>query len=388
MSTSQGPTDRGRGGAEGSPGDSGAGWPAVARALGLTGDGSAEGRASASAPQDTEARALEWAAAAAHGAMAKGQAMPAGIRERLEREATGWAGKGLRSGNGGAPAGSPGTGSAGEPGRPGRGRRPMGRAFPWLIAAGVSVAAGIALWFASQGISQRDRELAALRTQFESMRTRADENERLLASAERARAELDRSQGELTEKDRLAQARILELTRALASASGELDAMRSDMVLTRTQLDEARLTIARASEPVDPATLAQNRAMLAGVPDSVQIAWAPFEVPGLPPVEQPGVSGDVIWNDRLQTGYLRFVGLDPNDPNVEQYQVWVIDERGMEQKVSGGVFDVTAEGEVIVPIVPGIDVGRVALFAVTVENAGGTWVPDLKRRVVVAPREG
>jgi hypothetical protein len=39
-----------------------------------------------------------------------------------------------------------------------------------------------------------------------------------------------------------------------------------------------------------------------------------------------------------------------------------------------------------VPIQPGIDVGRVTLFAITVEKPGGTWVPDLKRRVVVAPR--
>jgi anti-sigma-K factor RskA len=94
-----------------------------------------------------------------------------------------------------------------------------------------------------------------------------------------------------------------------------------------------------------------------------------------------------VWNDQLQQGYLRFVGLRPNDPAVEQYQVWVIDERGDEQKVSGGVFNATAQGEVIVPIEPGIDVGRVALFAITIENPGGTWVPDLQRRVVVAPRE-
>ena len=65
----------------------------------------------------------------------------------------------------------------------------------------------------------------------------------------------------------------------------------------------------------------------------------------------------------------------------------MIDERGLEQKVSGGVFNASAEGEIIVPIEPGIDVGRVALFAVTVENPGGTWVPDLSRRVVIAPRE-
>ena len=106
----------------------------------------------------------------------------------------------------------------------------------------------------------------------------------------------------------------------------------------------------------------------------------------MPATEQPGVGGDVVWNDTLQQGYLRFVGLEINDPTKEQYQVWVIDDRGMEQKVSGGVFNATADGEVIVPIEPGIDVGRVQVFAITVEEPGGIWVPDLKRRVVVAPR--
>lgn len=75
-----------------------------------------------------------------------------------------------------------------------------------------------------------------------------------------------------------------------------------------------------------------------------------------------------MWSNELQEGYIRFVGL--------------------EQKVSGGVFNASADGEIIVPITPGIDVGHVALFAITVENPGGTWVPDLTRRVVVAPRDG
>ncbi len=82
------------------------------------------------------------------------------------------------------------------------------------------------------------------------------------------------------------------------------------------------------------------------------------------------------------------MGLRPNDPSVEQYQIWVIDERGMEQKVSGGVFNASADGEIVVPINPSIDLRRVALFAVTIEEPGGTVVPSLKRRVVIAPREG
>ncbi len=68
--------------------------------------------------------------------------------------------------------------------------------------------------------------------------------------------------------------------------------------------------------------------------------------------------------------------------------MWVVDRRGMEQKVSGGVFDVNAKGEIIVPIDPSLDVSRVSLFAITIEEPGGTVVPDLRRRVVYAPVEG
>jgi hypothetical protein len=152
-----------------------------------------------------------------------------------------------------------------------------------------------------------------------------------------------------------------------------------------SELNEAKLTIARFEAPADPVAMAANRTKLLEVPDTIRVAWAPFDLPNKP-AEQQGIQGDVVWNDKLQTGYLRFVGLKVNDPAVEQYQVWVIDERGMEQKVSGGIFNATAQGEVIVPIQPGIDVGRVALFAITIEKPGGTWVPDLNRRVVVAPR--
>lgn len=152
------------------------------------------------------------------------------------------------------------------------------------------------------------------------------------------------------------------------------------------QLDRANLRIAALEAPEDPAVAATNRRKLLEVPGTLRLAWKAFDLPDAP-AEQRDVAGDVVWNDELEQGYLRFVGLKVNDPGVEQYQVWVIDERGMEQKVSGGVFNASADGEVIVPIHPGIDVRRVALFAVTIEEPGGTWVPSLKRRVVVAPRE-
>ncbi len=170
----------------------------------------------------------------------------------------------------------------------------------------------------------------------------------------------------------------------LAEASEARLQLAEQLASATSDLDSARLAIARYEQPVDPEELKMNRQKLLEVPNTVRVAWQPFDLPDAP-AEQQLVQGDVVWNNELQQGYLRFEGLAVNDPEIEQYQVWVIDERGMEQKVSGGVFNATADGEIFVPIEPGIDVGRVAVFAVTVEDPGGTWVPDLSRRVVVAP---
>ena len=329
----------------------------------------------------------ERAAAAIHLSTVAREAMPADVRERLASMAASRA-----SGNTAPARLVSHAGAATRPPAPKR-RKPMiWRIVPWVAAAAAITFAAYTGWNGSQALKRREAEYAALQEQFEAMQTRASSNESVLASA-RARAEeleqaLRSSENAVAERDtRLAEAarQQVQLAERLAAATAELDSSGSQLASVQKELNESRLTLARLQAPVDPAELRANRTKLLDVPDSVQIAWAPFNLPDSP-AEQLGVQGDVVWNDRLQTGYLRFVGLNPNDPNIEQYQVWVIDERGLEQKVSGGVFNANADGEVIVPIEPGIEVGRVGLFAITVENPGGTRVPDLKRRVVVAPR--
>lgn len=117
--------------------------------------------------------------------------------------------------------------------------------------------------------------------------------------------------------------------------------------------------------------------------DIKQAEWSAWDNP-----EVPGVSGRVEWSESLQRGYMVFSGLRPNDPASEQYQLWIIDARGMEQRISGAIFDAAGTGEVIVPITPGIAVRGAAAFAVTIEKPGGVWVSDMKRRVVIAPIPG
>jgi hypothetical protein len=83
-----------------------------------------------------------------------------------------------------------------------------------------------------------------------------------------------------------------------------------------------------------------------------------------------------------QRGFLRFVGLPPNDPAKPQYQLWIFDRRrDQAYPVDGGVFDATSTGEVAVcphpqyPFAGKLRVDAAALFAVTVERPAASWYP-------------
>jgi hypothetical protein len=98
------------------------------------------------------------------------------------------------------------------------------------------------------------------------------------------------------------------------------------------------------------------------------------------------VSGDVVWDPATQTGYMRFVGLRRNEPNAEQYQLWIFDARRDERyPVDGGVFNVSgaASGDVI-PIKAKLSVSVPLMFAVTIEHPGGVVVSDRARIAAVA----
>ncbi|QQS09319.1 MAG: anti-sigma factor [Phycisphaerales bacterium] len=120
-------------------------------------------------------------------------------------------------------------------------------------------------------------------------------------------------------------------------------------------------------------------------PDATILSWGDWAVDGQAP-EVAGVTGDLVWSDLRQSGYLEFGGL-PRSNADEQYQLWIIDaERGMEQRISGAIFSGDGSKSQVVPIKPGLKVNKAAAFAITIEKKGGTWVSDMKRRVVIAAR--
>jgi hypothetical protein len=143
------------------------------------------------------------------------------------------------------------------------------------------------------------------------------------------------------------------------------------------QLSEQPSAVERASGDL----AAERRAFLSSHPHVVQRSWrAGGDATGAQ------VTGDVVWDEASQTGYMRFVNLRHNEPNAEQYQLWIFDaERDQRFPVDGGVFDVTSrDGEQIVRIQAKLRVHVPLLFAVTVEHPGGVVVSDRSRIAAIA----
>jgi hypothetical protein len=139
-----------------------------------------------------------------------------------------------------------------------------------------------------------------------------------------------------------------------------------------------------AASPMVPSlpTPAQRLMALEAEPDTRII---PLEGQG--ELAAAGKAGEIVWNARLQEGFLRLSALPDNDPDQAQYQLWIFDKTRETYAVDGGVFNVArpGAGEVVVPFEPKLGVGDAAAFAVTRERPGGVVVTDQSGLVLLAP---
>jgi hypothetical protein len=138
-----------------------------------------------------------------------------------------------------------------------------------------------------------------------------------------------------------------------------------------------------APPPATPSPTEARAQLLASAADVQTLPWTATADPAA-----KGARGDVVWSPSKQEGYLRFVGLAPNDPTLIQYQLWIFDQlRDERYPVDGGVFDAVAagpDGEVVIKISPKLFVNQPVLFAITVEPPGGVVVSKRERIVVTA----
>ncbi|MFN0245877.1 MAG: anti-sigma factor domain-containing protein [Kofleriaceae bacterium] len=138
--------------------------------------------------------------------------------------------------------------------------------------------------------------------------------------------------------------------------------------------------------PPKAKTSAEERSeLLASATDLTTLEWTATKDPNA-----TGAKGDIVWSKTAQKGFMRFTGLATNDPTKLQYQLWIFDKnRPQETPVDGGVFDISATGEVIIPIAAKLSVDEPVLFAVTIERPGGVVVSKRERVVVTAtPKTG
>lgn len=196
------------------------------------------------------------------------------------------------------------------------------------------------------------------------------------------------------------------------SAGGGVSGARRSVWLPWT-LAAASLTLAAvmvvrsgsAPAPMSEPTVAQARQQLieqTPASDLLRYSWTATDDPAV----VGAVSGDLVWDDDTQRGYMRISGLEVNDPTRAQYQLWIFDSarpqgelpqfadakgRGLlsQRPIDGGVFDVTETGEVIIEIDAKLRVREAMAFAVTVEPPGGVVVSDRSRVPLLAlPPQG
>lgn len=137
--------------------------------------------------------------------------------------------------------------------------------------------------------------------------------------------------------------------------------------------------VAVVAPPIDPVA---ERAGLLARAGTARLDWSVTPEAG-------AAQGDVVWNAAEQRGFMRFRGLARNDRSRSVYQLWIFDrQRDDKFPVDGGVFDIDADGDVVVPIEAKLPVGEVALFAVTVEKPGGVVVSKREHVVVTAKPAG
>ncbi len=135
----------------------------------------------------------------------------------------------------------------------------------------------------------------------------------------------------------------------------------------------------QAPAPREPTPAERREELLAQAADARTISWS-----ATPDPAASGATGDVVWSESRQQGFMRIRGLAANDPARAQYQLWIFDgERDQAHPVDGGVFDVR-QGEVVVPIRAAVRVFTPKLFAVTVERPGGVVVSKRERIVLTA----
>jgi anti-sigma-K factor RskA len=191
-----------------------------------------------------------------------------------------------------------------------------------------------------------------------------DDTQDISAELAQAKAELSDKEKTITDlqsaKQKLAELNE-KLSGELASESGKIDALNTQ--------------IAKLTEKLP--LLQKFESLIQDESDTQRLEFASASDP------YNGLSGEVIWNDEKQEGYMSLKNLAVNDPTQNQYQLWIVDPERDELPVDGGVFNITEkDGKQIIPIRNALAINKPVAFVITLEQPGG--VVKSKQEIVVA----
>ena len=212
--------------------------------------------------------------------------------------------------------------------------------LPWL---GWAAAACLVVLF---NLPTKDVTLK-ISTELAQVKAELSDKEKTITDLESAKQEL----AKLNEK----------LSGELSTESGKIDALNTQ--------------IARLTEKLP--LIQKFDSLIQDKPDTQRLEFASASDP------YAGLSGEVIWNDEKQEGYMSLENLAVNDPTINQYQLWIVDPERDELPVDGGVFDITQkDGKQIIPIRNALAINKPVAFVITLEQPGG--VVKSKQEIVVA----
>jgi len=184
-------------------------------------------------------------------------------------------------------------------------------------------------------------------------------------------AELTQAKTELSDKEKT----IIELESAKQELAKLNENLSSELLTESGKIDVLNNQIAKLTEKLP--LLQKFESLIQGESDTQRLEFASASDP------YAGLSGEVIWNDEKQEGYMSLENLSVNDPTINQYQLWIVDPERDELPVDGGVFDITQkDGKSIIPIRNALVINKPVAFVITLEQPGG--VVKSKQEIVVA----
>jgi len=187
-------------------------------------------------------------------------------------------------------------------------------------------------------------------------------------------AELAQANAELSDKAKT----ITDLESAKQELAKLNEKLSGELATESGKIDALNTQIAKLTETLP--LLQKFESLIQDDSDTQRLEFASASDP------YNGLSGEVIWNDEKQEGYMSLENLAVNDPTKNQYQLWIVDPDRDELPVDGGVFDITLkDGKSIIPIRNALQVTKPAAFVITLEQPGG--VVKSKQEVVVALAE-